>query len=1203
MVRDQDKAVSRQIDEICDEFENAWKNGHPLRIEDCLAQVDKEHEAALLRELLEIEISLHDRDLDDGNNPNQTLLFTSTAYRSRFPEHGELVDSIIKRLTKQKQIGDYEIIGELGHGGMGVVYKARQRLLNQIVAIKVLPQSLLNEPQAVGRFRREMQLIGGLNHPNIVRALNAGEADGTQYLVMEFVDGINLQKLGDMGEEKNKKNSSSRITNHESRTTSRIPLAAVCEIIRQAALGLQHAHEFGLVHRDIKPANLMVDKSGTVKILDLGLGKFLSEHRPADDIQSLTKIGTTMGTIDYISPEQCENAGNVDIRADIYSLGCTFYFLATGHAPYSDSRFDSTRKKLMAHIVGDIPSLTANVPEAGGVLEKIFNKTLAKEPEERFQTPLELAQALQPFSDENVLLDYVDAWRSEHGMDSGTKSSTRPHSSRLATNLTDNPYEIRKSKRIFWSVVISSVVAGLGIGISLPFFLGSRPTGPSGAVVSTQQNPVTDVLADARTNLPLLPGLNGRWWFDEIPWYLPAVRSILAQKLSAATDPKTVLGDEPEKYFDPNASAVDAWLWTVVSKYSAELTPTQRKLVDSLKTLSETCFDNTATEKAVFGALTQLVADHSAETPWLAVDQHARAILEHRLALLKEQKELAAKAMKSYRTALELYRNEIDAAGEGSKIAEQLRPMEFLCLADTARLEYLASGDYAKANADYDAVSSSRKQGERFGPLFTSELRATHGALRAEWGQFDDSLFTRAAESLKKSKAKDDHPLGAYVAERYAWSLIDQWKIKEAGEQFQTALLIRQSNQMKSKNPFASIYVYHDQHGLAMTYRYRGNTQAAIDEYRRTLGQIDKELDDFRTSPDSFSSRGMQYRESLRERAANTRERLADCTLYGGAATGAEQGKLTEAAKQYAEAAELYDSGAPEQVMLAKQAIVLLLSGDVAQGQKILDKLNSDERNKKDLGFGNRERTKLILQLSNAVLAVQKGIDDKPNEGLEHLRLFLRRFDSLSGAGIEGTRRENLEMRMFCAEYLLDYSLDRNDIGTANSDVAFLYPPLGIFINKPETRPFIRRLVDLVIKLNALAFEKDNEQKHLGQIVKSIKQLRGPGRPITASELSDDLATVVSFYLTEEPADGFVVFFPQDGRPASLYRLPLTRQMVKNASKKNQKPYELDAKLCEAINAEKQAGRPIVVSWDDTVSWAHPEDAITDADWPFKEPP
>ena len=246
--------------------------------------------------------------------------------------------------------------------------------------------------QAVSRFRREMQSIGGLNHPNIVQAYNAGEAGGVHFLVMEFVDGINLQQFVGI----------------DTPPGGPLGVGAACEIIRQAAMGLQHAHEHQLVHRDIKPANLMLCRSGQVKLLDMGLAKFHAEWRSDSQTQGrLTQPGVTMGTIDYMAPEQWENSGEADIRSDIYSLGCTLFFLLTGKTPYGDPAFDTSRKKLMAHVVAPIPSLVEICPDCPQDLEDVYETMLAKDPRDRYAEPAEVAKAMAEFADAEELAEVI----------------------------------------------------------------------------------------------------------------------------------------------------------------------------------------------------------------------------------------------------------------------------------------------------------------------------------------------------------------------------------------------------------------------------------------------------------------------------------------------------------------------------------------------------------------------------------------------------------------------------------------------------------------------------------------------------------------------------------------------------------------------------------------------------------------------------
>jgi len=453
-----DGMTLEQIDVLCDEFEAALRRGDTVLIHDVLPKVEESQRSALLEELLEIKIqfAVETKQSDDYI---RSMLGT---FDKQFPEQKELIQFLLRRANQLRQVGDYEILGELGRGGMGIVYKAKHKLLQQTVAIKVLSQTLIDDSQAVGRFKREMQLIGGLTHPNIVRALNAGDIDGTLYLAMEFVDGVSLQKLVENVRTKN--NASAVIP------TPLISLGAACEMIRQAALGLQNSHELKLVHRDIKPANLMLDHHGTVKILDLGLGKFAEECR-SEYHSSLTMEGMVVGTVDYISPEQCENSREADIRSDLYSLGCTLYFLLTGKPVYSGSRFDTMRKKLMAHIVGEVPSLRAVIPNIPLAVEKILQKVLAKDPAERFQTPLEFAEALAPFASPDELWTLTQEVIPMDASDSRTNMRhSSPYGYVQSSRQSITPPLMSRIKWMAFFVTLNLLVLGIGVAAAFYFY-------------------------------------------------------------------------------------------------------------------------------------------------------------------------------------------------------------------------------------------------------------------------------------------------------------------------------------------------------------------------------------------------------------------------------------------------------------------------------------------------------------------------------------------------------------------------------------------------------------------------------------------------------------------------------------------------------------------------------------------------------------
>jgi uncharacterized protein (TIGR03067 family) len=272
----------------------------------------------------------------------------------------------------------YEVLGLIGKGGMGDVYKARHRKMERTVALKVINRGLVRKGEAIDRFHREVKAAAQLSHSNIVTAYDADQAGDFHFMVMEYVDGVDLSQTV------KKRNA--------------LPVAEACEYIRQAAIGLQHAHERGMVHRDIKPHNLMVTADGVIKILDFGLASLtpeaIAEADHAEARGDLTAAGAIMGTPDFISPEQAEDAHQVDIRSDIYSLGATFYFLLSGRTPFVDG---SVMHKLTSHAQIEPDSLKMLRSDIPDELVAITSKMMAKDPDQRYLTPCEVAEALETF--------------------------------------------------------------------------------------------------------------------------------------------------------------------------------------------------------------------------------------------------------------------------------------------------------------------------------------------------------------------------------------------------------------------------------------------------------------------------------------------------------------------------------------------------------------------------------------------------------------------------------------------------------------------------------------------------------------------------------------------------------------------------------------------------------------------------------------
>jgi serine/threonine protein kinase len=293
-------------------------------------------------------------------------------------------------------IGGYKILDRVGKGHMGVggVYKALHHL-GQIVALKILPASKASNPHTLARFQREARLLLQLDHPNIVRAFQVGEAHGVHYLVMEYLEGETLQEV--------------------LQRRGRLPWQEAVRLIHQAFQGLQHLHERHMVHRDLKPANLMLvdgreseketEESrrdnddttwdATLKILDIGLGRELfDENAPEGQIETqITQEGSVLGTPDYMAPEQARDASSADIRADIYSLGCVLYHCITGQPPFPDSNIMS---QMVRHAMEPPRPLREFVPEIPPMLQAVMDTLLAKQPDQRYATPAAADAALQP---------------------------------------------------------------------------------------------------------------------------------------------------------------------------------------------------------------------------------------------------------------------------------------------------------------------------------------------------------------------------------------------------------------------------------------------------------------------------------------------------------------------------------------------------------------------------------------------------------------------------------------------------------------------------------------------------------------------------------------------------------------------------------------------------------------------------------------
>lgn len=340
-------------------------------------------------------------------------------------------------------LGSYLLLERLGEGGMGQVFKARHLTLERIAALKIIRQEHLSDDETVQRFRNEILALAQLSHPNIVLAYDANCVGATHFFAMEYVEGTDLEKLV--------------------RETGLLPAARACDFMRQAALGLQHGHEHGMVHRDIKPSNLLLTANETtIKILDMGLVRLRSSEADERNDAQVTRLGSIVGTPNFIAPEQALDASAADVRSDLYSLGCTFYFLLTGEPPFSG---DTLTEKLLQHQLDDPRPIASFRRDVHPAITAIVGKLMAKDPGSRYQSPAELAFALMPWCGERAPALPAQLVATE----TGNKHATLPEFELAASGSSGTASEASRQRadreQRLWRLMVmggsAAIVAGL----------------------------------------------------------------------------------------------------------------------------------------------------------------------------------------------------------------------------------------------------------------------------------------------------------------------------------------------------------------------------------------------------------------------------------------------------------------------------------------------------------------------------------------------------------------------------------------------------------------------------------------------------------------------------------------------------------------------------------------------------------------------
>jgi len=366
------------IDRLCSRFEAALKAGGQPKAEAVLKKLPANMRMAALGELLPLEANYRLREGKPLTLPELEQRFPSVnaawlaeCVRIEAPEteYGGSM-SVEPETPLPERLGDYRIVGRLGFGGMGTVYRAIHERMGREVAVKLLRPEIQKNPALLQRFDREVRAAARLSHPNIVSALDAREQDGLHFLVTELVEGRDLDQTV--------------------RLSGALPIVDAVDCALQAARGLAYAHSQGVIHRDIKPANLLRAKDGTVKILDMGLAR-LSNTDSSTDV-NLTGTGVMMGTAAYMPPEQARDTRKADARSDLYSLGCTLFYLLTGRTAFSGT---TQMDMILSHVNQPIPSLRQFNSQIPTTLDRIFQRLVAKNPDDRFQSADDLVLVLQ----------------------------------------------------------------------------------------------------------------------------------------------------------------------------------------------------------------------------------------------------------------------------------------------------------------------------------------------------------------------------------------------------------------------------------------------------------------------------------------------------------------------------------------------------------------------------------------------------------------------------------------------------------------------------------------------------------------------------------------------------------------------------------------------------------------------------------------
>ena len=864
-----DRRISDDFSRMRDAYRQVVSEGGNPNPETYIGEVSGPERQWRLRQLFLAECELHvsDNTID------------TSKWLSRYPELKEFIDSYTKTGKPSTFVlGDYELIEPLGAGGMGCVWRARNVHSGQIRAVKRVRTGESGDEQLNQRILREVQILSMLNHRNIVDVIEPRKIGDDYWLVMEHIEGASLQKIIDFHAIEGKQ----------------LSIADACELAMQVAQGLQHLHQQNIVHRDIKPSNLMLDRTGMVKIVDFGLARRVDGLGGPREPKDLTGSHGCLGTADYIAPEQVKNSSGVDPQADIYSLGCTLYCLLSGSPPFAEEK--STYDKMKAHC-GEkgkrVPALSKRRPDVAARLAEIVGDMMARDAELRYDAA-GTVDALAPWcdgSDLSLLISTVTP-RSDDAQGAGSVSTRSP------TKTTQRASRYKFQRRQLGRFILGGSVAALGLA------------GGGYLIWPKMQRPRPE-LADLATTLATLPGLNGKWWFHEIPEFAPPMRQLLVEQLLAEAE-----GVATGRHADAAKRCIELF----------DLIPSVRtKEFDDLLT-GELARDATirGVDMAVLrGALKWTNCDPRTSVEALKralaelnrlpeVDRstsliHLMAAVEHTLALNSEYGASSAAAdEKSRKDYWEDCIRHYQQARDGYEDAVRTNPSSVsgkaaalllqLCDADRAVMRaHRAEWESAAETLSIVKVDESAAQRTSIFPPFFSfyclcQLAQAHSQNQSR--DEAEKCFNLIETSLTLLPA--GHPLQAHYWELRGLHCLD-WgaeKLVVSIDCFQQANAIRRETAKLDKRQKYDEFA--NRHRIALGLHWNKKFVEAKKRFKPLLDELLREIevveDDVSTRKDS---KLQQYHWNLVSLYINARERYADCFLFG------EQSEYLDAAKEY----------------------------------------------------------------------------------------------------------------------------------------------------------------------------------------------------------------------------------------------------------------------------------------------------------------